>query len=1080
MTAKTKSLITGLILFSALLGAYLYFRPELAERLRAFAVLPAADDRLRMGLEILLLFLIAVIFASVSFLFYRKGTEPAGSEDIADGSIKKMTSIKAAEPDTLPRGNDDSDIESFIIQELNALYSKFKPSASVLYLSAGDSIYVKAVSVSKSDIDSPVKEALTFDSEIINEMLEAKYLLSGAGHTIHVPFFSQGAALGIVTLINPEGIASGGLKSISGLCSAAGLKIADFLESNGHVVVGGDIDSPFALRLKLKKSEFLKKTTGRPFSVMLIETESAGADTISAESIYRALPEILYSMGIRASVSLNERSAVILLPYSASEAEKTAHPVIEKLYKTHEFPEDESISFIFGISSPYSLSSSEAYSSALEDLASGKNCCSPAPKVEEAKMTSKENISNDNTVAEPVLNPKTKVNETPGDEPAEQTEPAKDIEGPTVKPKKEKSKPAGDSHLNNPEVLSSNGRRIRATIGAKMITIISLVIISSLSLMTFLATHFFMQDNEIRIKESNHQISEIIAEKVKTDFDSIIEKSRYIARGILDEKPVSLEDSELSERLFPSEKNIILVATAVKTGKGIKIQNGLLNTNLASSMGISAKAVSEYFESSSEVFLPVFKTQDTVTNISPAFKQEVIAVSVPYLRKSAAEAESILIVFVNNARFTEAVSKPGITRSFIASVSGDIIAHYNSSLTLAGVNYSNFPMVKIMAESPVDNSQTSYSDEKGVTYLGSFKKIGFAGIGVITTVVRDDVFSAAYRIRKQNIFLTVIVLNLAILIIYFFSKTITGPIKRLVSATREIEKGNYSVSIYSKSRDEVGMLTDSFTRMSKGLSEREKIKDAFGKFVNPEIAEKVLRDEIKLGGERKDVAVFFSDIRSFTAMSEKLEPEEVVEFLNQYMTRMVECINTTSGVVDKFIGDAIMATWGAPVSHGNDTENAVNASLMMRKTLLDFNRDRGDEKKPLIRIGCGINTGPVLAGQIGSHDKMEYTVIGDAVNLASRIESLNKPFGTDILISEASYGLVRDIFRVEAMQEIKVKGKEATQKIFAVLGRMDDPECPEDIGALRELIGLGDFIKQDIDVNAEEIKYEIVSGDAQS
>ena len=222
------------------------------------------------------------------------------------------------------------------------------------------------------------------------------------------------------------------------------------------------------------------------------------------------------------------------------------------------------------------------------------------------------------------------------------------------------------------------------------------------------------------------------------------------------------------------------------------------------------------------------------------------------------------------------------------------------------------------------------------------------------------------------------------------------------------------------------------------MRKREKIKSAFGKFVNPEIAEMVMKGELKLGGERKNAAVFFSDIRSFTAISEKLEPEEVVEFLNEYMSRMVDCVNKSHGVVDKFIGDAVMAVWGAPVSHGNDTENAINGALEMRKSLIDFNKGRGGDKKPIIKIGCGINTGPVLAGQIGSQDKMEYTVIGDTVNLASRIETLTKPFSTDILISQDSYNLVKDVYHVEAMKKIKVKAKAEPQQIFAVLGRNDD------------------------------------------
>jgi adenylate cyclase len=377
-----------------------------------------------------------------------------------------------------------------------------------------------------------------------------------------------------------------------------------------------------------------------------------------------------------------------------------------------------------------------------------------------------------------------------------------------------------------------------------------------------------------------------------------------------------------------------------------------------------------------------------------------------------------------------------------------------------------------MLKSRIDNGQRRYRDEDGVNRIGSFKKIGIGGMGVISTVSEERAFKSVYRIQRRNILIMIIVLTLAVCIVYFFSKTISGPIVRLFDATKEIERGNFRVDVVPSSGDEIGELTRSFVAMGRGLEEREKLKETFGKFVNKEIAEQVLRGEIRLGGERKTATIFFSDIRSFTSISESLEPEEVVEFLNQYMTRMVQCVNETKGVVDKFIGDAIMAVWGAPMSHGNDAENAVNGALMMRRELKEFNRGRGGDRKPVITIGCGINTGPILAGQIGSEERMEYTVIGDTVNLASRIESLNKPFGTDILISQDTRDIVKDLFLLEPMKQIKVKGKKEPQQIYAVLGRIDDPLTPRNVADLRRMLGTKESAAEGAD--DEEVKYEIL------
>jgi len=195
------------------------------------------------------------------------------------------------------------------------------------------------------------------------------------------------------------------------------------------------------------------------------------------------------------------------------------------------------------------------------------------------------------------------------------------------------------------------------------------------------------------------------------------------------------------------------------------------------------------------------------------------------------------------------------------------------------------------------------------------------------------------------------------------------------------------------------------------------------------------------------------------------------------MSRMVGCVHRTRGIVDKYIGDAIMAIWGVPVSTGDDAFNAVNAALMMREKLIELNKSRGTVKRPLIRIGMGIHYGPVLAGQIGSEDRMEYTVIGDTVNLASRIEALNKAFLTDILITEETADLVEDRVRLHPMERIKVKGKRKPLQIYAVLGRLANHDSPKNIDELRKLIGTYELYRNNggkPPSYEKESKYEVL------
>ncbi len=607
----------------------------------------------------------------------------------------------------------------------------------------------------------------------------------------------------------------------------------------------------------------------------------------------------------------------------------------------------------------------------------------------------------------------------------------------------------------------------------KLISIISFIIIASLTGMIFLASYFFKNDNKIRVQESNLQISEVIALKIKSE----IEKYQIMSSVMLkQEKGIAPGEESIRET---GTKEVLFTGIArqdEKTGNQ-KFSKTFHNTPLMNKYMINETDINTINDKKLQALS--FSGEYLIINVSPYLDNTVFSLSFPHERDADGSVKSIIVSYIRLDNLMKTFATAGITKVFMVNFKGEVIAHPDVNVVKSGANYAALPICSMMMKSKIDNGQTRYKDDKGIYYMGSFKKIDLGGFGIIATADEKKAFEAVYDIQRRNMIIMGIVLTGAILIIFFFGKTITTPIIRLVGATKKIIEGQYHVDIAPTTKDEIGQLTSTFIQMGKGLEEKERIKNAFGKFVNKEIAEAALREDLRLGGERKTVAILFSDIRQFTSISEKLEPEEVVEFLNIYMTKMVSCIEKSDGIVDKFIGDAIMAVWGTPISKGNDTENAINSALMMRKELIEFNKGRGGPKKPIIIIGCGINTGTVLAGQIGSENRMEYTVIGDAVNLASRIEQLNKPFGTDILISEDSYKLVKDIFAVEKMKQIKVKGKMEPQQIYAVLGRMDDPTRPKALREMQALIGIDikellsdDAVTQMIEHGEE--KYEII------
>jgi adenylate cyclase len=211
----------------------------------------------------------------------------------------------------------------------------------------------------------------------------------------------------------------------------------------------------------------------------------------------------------------------------------------------------------------------------------------------------------------------------------------------------------------------------------------------------------------------------------------------------------------------------------------------------------------------------------------------------------------------------------------------------------------------------------------------------------------------------------------------------------------------------------------------------ETARSRLGAYISPEIADKVLKEsELRIGGERQNVAVLFSDLRGFTSYAETLEPEELVKQLNAYMRVMVDTIDRHEGIVDKFIGDAIMAVFGAPTSRADDADNAVECAQAMIRALEEHNRERASQGLPPLRHGIGVHFGPVVAGNIGTADRAAYTVIGDAVNLASRLENATKQVGYDLLVSREAVQACTRTHKLTRIDEIHVPGREGSVVVY--------------------------------------------------
>ena len=226
--------------------------------------------------------------------------------------------------------------------------------------------------------------------------------------------------------------------------------------------------------------------------------------------------------------------------------------------------------------------------------------------------------------------------------------------------------------------------------------------------------------------------------------------------------------------------------------------------------------------------------------------------------------------------------------------------------------------------------------------------------------------------------------------------------------------------------------------MAQGLGEKERVRNLLGKVVSPAIAEELLSKELNLGGEEMVVTVLFSDVRSFTSHSEVRSPSEVLDFLNVYLTTMSRVIEDHGGVVDKYIGDAIMALYGAPLGHDDDPERAVQTAVEMIEALDGINDELAGRGLPEIKIGVGVNTDNVVAGNMGSENRMNYTVIGDGVNLAARLEGVTKQYGVKILISEKTMNEVGGKFLIRELDIVRVAGKKEPVRIYEPLAMSEN------------------------------------------
>jgi adenylate cyclase len=540
----------------------------------------------------------------------------------------------------------------------------------------------------------------------------------------------------------------------------------------------------------------------------------------------------------------------------------------------------------------------------------------------------------------------------------------------------------------------------------------------------------------VRITAKNN--NESINQKTSAAVGAILETIRFDVLVFLNNVEllaVENDDGQVVQAvemyLFHQKKELAAIVS-IKKGEESSI---FINQPFFDANEINASDISGFMASRQEEVSRSLNGQILLRNTGKTFPIPVLAMFFPL-----EQGKSAATVFLSIENLTENFSS-GANSSFMLNEEGYLLVHPDQNLVKDNKNLKDIAFIKAVLDSDREVDEP-YIDENGVEYFAAFQKVFIEktsiNAAIITLIQRGVVFEGIQTTTVRNIYLSVAALFLVILFVYHFSNTISGPLRRLSNAALKIENGRYDLNLIVKNRDETGVLTESFIAMGYAL-------ENFERFTNKAIVTMARKGKLSLGGVYKTATVCFAFIRDFSEMMEDYDAQEVVEFVNDYLKLMIPCITRTNGEIDKFLtqgGVIVMALWGTLESEGaeKDALNCIKSVLMMRSCLRVLNEKRFKQGKPLIKMGNGVNTGELVSGQMGSNERMEYTVIGDTVNFAARVEGPNDAFDTDILITEDTWNKIGEYLITEEMPGFEVKGKEKPVRVFAVVNMKDDEE----------------------------------------
>jgi adenylate cyclase len=536
-------------------------------------------------------------------------------------------------------------------------------------------------------------------------------------------------------------------------------------------------------------------------------------------------------------------------------------------------------------------------------------------------------------------------------------------------------------------------------------------------------------DTEHYAEDNNWTINRTVSAATDLYFrDMNFQVSLFLRDEIKQNKVNSIE----SRRFFDTHKDFFAVSL---TGLDGKTKSLFTNNNFPDKLivGNSSQIINTVL-ADNDLMNGAINGSVLVRNVTQVFNMPMLVMVFPWTEEEGLYILGVAYVFFTLDSLAE-IFHGGILDvqtdnvSFMINSGGDVLIHPNKFLIDTAANFSSFDYIKNIMTNNNIRMQTIYSDENGDRYIGAFEASNETDCLVITNINEKKVLNSIRHTTIRNIIVSVIVVIFAVFFMIYFSRSISLPIKILRDAAAQIETGDYNLNIPVKTNDEIGELTQSFIRMWRGI-------ENFEKFTDKALVSLMRNNKLSAIGKSRMVSIAFIFIRNFDQITRSMNAKKKVEFVNSYLSRVVPCILKNNGLIDKYLtqeGLVVMALWGSTggrVSSRRSAYDCVRSAIEIRMVNHEQNKKHPDHA---IKIGCGINSGNVIAGQIGSDERMEWTVVGDAVNLAARFEGPNDLFDTDILVTENIMALVGDKFITEEMPALKIKGKKDVLRAFAVV-----------------------------------------------